>query len=63
MASDDYPAGELPPEDPEDEPTAKSAGDEDHADPDELRGGEADPPRDPDEPFEDGADKHAEGES
>jgi hypothetical protein len=37
------------------EPTAATAGDQDHEDPDEFRGEEADAPRDPDAEIDDAA--------
>jgi hypothetical protein len=52
----DEPPASTPEVDPSDEPPAGSAGTEDHTDPDLFRGGEADAPRDPDEPIEDGDD-------
>jgi hypothetical protein len=39
--------------DPEGEPHAATAGEDDHENVDQYRGGDADPPRDPDEPFDD----------
>lgn len=53
MAEDEFPAGQTPPEDPEGEPTADTAGEVDHEDPDQFRGGEADPPRNPEEGYDD----------
>lgn len=38
------------------EPTAATAGEQDHADVDQFRGGEADAPRDPDAEFDDSID-------
>lgn len=49
----DTPEHPTPPVDPDDEPVAATAGEESHQDPDRLRGGEADAPRDPHDDFAD----------
>jgi hypothetical protein len=53
MAKDQEPEFDEPQVDPENEPQAATAGEDDHEDVDRFRGGDADPPREPDAGFDD----------
>lgn len=49
----DTPGTDTPAIEPHGEPTAVTAGEEDHENPDAFRGGPADAPRDPDDDIDD----------
>lgn len=46
----------------ENEPRATTAGEVDHSNPDDFRGGEVDPPRDPDEPISESPARYADAD-